>query len=28
VQGSDGHAIGLAPYLKAHDMEFAIHGSA
>src|SRR5229473_7046134 len=25
VQRSDGHAIGLAPYLETDDMEFAIH---
>ncbi len=25
VQGSDGHAIGLASHLKAHDMEFTAH---
>src|SRR2546421_11011409 len=25
VQGSDGHAIGLASHPKAHDMEFTAH---
>src|SRR5207245_11086029 len=27
MQRSDGHAIGLASHLEAHDMEFATHGS-
>src|SRR5579862_3738161 len=27
VQGSDGYAVGLAAYLKAHNMEFAAHVS-
>src|SRR5208282_6464967 len=25
VQGSDGHAIGLAAHLKTHDMKFTAH---